>query len=275
MDQGQAIAQAFVTARREGRGLPDYPGATPATLDQAYAIQDRAIALATDTIAGWKVGRINPPLDAELGSNRLAGPIFAGQVSDASDCAMPVFADGFAAAEAEFLLRIAAAPDPAKLHYTYEEALALIDAVHVGLEIASSPFPGINDLGPLVTISDFGNNHGMVIGAAIPGWRDLAFVDWPVRLEIDGQEVGAATAATMLDGPIGAARFLFECLAARGITLAAGQWISSGAVTGVHPVRVGQAVTASFGKNMVVSCTIDAAMPQEDVSEANDEHHSG
>jgi len=73
MDQGQAIALAFVTARREGRGLPDYPGTVPVTLDQAYAIQDRAIALATDTIVGWKVGRINPPLDAKLGSNRLAG----------------------------------------------------------------------------------------------------------------------------------------------------------------------------------------------------------
>lgn len=274
MDQGQVIAQAFVTARREGRGLPDYPGNMPVTLDQAYAIQDRAIALATDTIVGWKVGRINPPLDMALGNNRLAGPIFAGQVSEAAHCAMPVFADGFAAAEAEFLLRIGTAPDQAKLNYTHEEARALIDAVHVGLEIASSPFPGINDLGPLVTISDFGNNHGMVIGAPVPGWRDLGFVDWPVCLTIDGEKVGAATAATMLDGPIGAARFLFECLAARGIALRAGQWISSGAVTGVHPVRVGQAVQARFGKDMVVSCTIDAAAP-EDVSEVNDEHNSG
>lgn len=261
MDQGQAIAQAFVTARREGRGLPEYPGTVPVTLDQAYAIQDRAIALATDMIVGWKVGRINPPLDVALGSNRLTGPIFAGQVSDAADCAMPVFADGFAAAEAEFLLRIGTAPDPAKLHYSHDEALVLIDAVHVGLEIASSPFPGINDLGPLVTISDFGNNHGLVIGAAVPGWRDMAFVDWPVRLTIDGEEAGAATAATMLDGPIGAARFLFECQAARGIALRAGQWISSGAVTGVHPVRVGQAVEATFA-NMAISCSIEAARPQ-------------
>lgn len=274
MDQ-QAIAQAFVTARREGRGLVAYPGALPTGLDEAYAIQDRAIALSSDAIAGWKVGRINPPLDTTLGNNRLAGPIFSGQVTDAPSPTMPVFADGFAAAEAEFLLRIGAAPDPAKRSYSHDEALALIDAVHIGLEIASSPFPGINDLGPLVTISDFGNNHGLVIGAAIPGWRDLAFFDWPVRLTIDGIEAGAATAATMLDGPIGAARFLFECMAARGIALRPGQWISSGAVTGVHAVRLGQTVTARYNDDMEVSCTIDAATPQEDVLETDDERKSG
>lgn len=275
MDQGQAIAQAFVAARRAARGLPEYPGSIPASLADAYAIQDRAIALSGDAVVGWKVGRINPPLDAALGSNRLAGPIFADQVTETDGGPMPVFAEGFAAAEAEYLLRIGAAPDPAKLSYSHDEALALIDAVHVGLEIASSPFPGINDLGPLVTISDFGNNHGMVIGAEVPGWRNLAFVDWRVRLLIDGEEAGAASAATMLDGPVGAAAFLFGCLAARGIALRPGQWISSGAVTGVHPVRVGQAVTASFNDAMTVSCTIDAATPQEDASEVNDERKSG
>ena len=267
MDQGQAIARAFVSARRAARGLPDYPGEPPTTLDQAYAIQSHAIAITADTVVGWKVGRINPPLDKILSNNRLAGPIFAGQVTSAANGSMPVFAAGFAAAEAEFLLRIGAAPDPAKMHYSRDEALALIDAVHVGLEIASSPFPGINDLGPLVTISDFGNNHGLVIGAPVADWRTLAFVDWPVRLTIDGEEAGVATAASMLDGPIGAARFLFECLAARGIALAAGQWISSGAVTGVHRVRPGQAIRASFGDILAVSCTIDAAKPQEDASE--------
>lgn len=275
MDQGEAIAQCFVTARRSAHGLTKYPGLPPATLVEAYAIQDHAIALSGDRVIGWKVGRINPPLDAELGSNRLAGPIFADRVTGDDGGPMPVFAEGFAAAEAEFLLRIGAAPDPAKTSYTHEEALAQIDAVHVGLEIASSPFSGINDLGPLVTISDFGNNHGMVIGEEIPAWRNLAFVDWPVRLLIDGAEAGAARAAAMLDGPAGAAAFLFGCLAERGIALRPGQWISSGAVTGVHPVRVGQTVTASFNDAMTVSCTIDAATPQEDALEVNDERKSG
>jgi len=263
MSNLDAIAQAFVTARRTATGLPDYPGTPPASLDDAYAIQDRARSLTGGQVAGWKVGRINPPLDGQLGTNRLAGPIFADSVRDGTgeSPVMPIFAEGFAAGEAEFLLRIARAPDPAKTSYTMDEAADLIDAVHVGIEVASSPFPGINAFGPLVTISDFGNNYGLVVGEAIADWRSLDFIDWPVTLSIDGVEAGAATARTMLDGPVGAARFLFESMAARGVALTAGQWISSGAVTGVHEVPVGATVTATF-KEMRVSCSIEAAGPR-------------
>lgn len=261
MSDLDVIAEAFVAARRDARGLPEYPGDAPTTLADAYAIQDRALMLVDDEVAGWKVGRINAPLDAKLGTNRLAGPIFAHSVRPHLPApAMPVFGDGFGAAEAEFLLRIGTAPDPAKTSYTLEEAAELIDAVHVGLEIASSPFPGINAHGPLVTISDFGNNHGLVVGEAIADWRDAELLDWPVTLSIDGVEIGAATARAMLDGPVGAARFLFETTAARGVALRPGQWISSGAVTGVHEVSPGAEVTATF-RDMRVSCTIEAARP--------------
>jgi 2-keto-4-pentenoate hydratase len=169
---------------------------------------------------------------------------------------MPVFADGFAAAEGEFLLRIGTMPDPAKRNYTMDEARALIDAVHVGIEIASSPFEGINDHGPTVTISDYGNNNGLVVGPELTGWRELDINAVPVEVLINGASVGAATSATMLDGPFGAARFLFEAMAARGIALRAGQWISSGAVTGVHRVSVSDRVEARFGDLLKVECTI-------------------
>ncbi|MBL7326002.1 2-keto-4-pentenoate hydratase, partial [Escherichia coli] len=109
-----------------------------------------------------------------------------------------------------------------------------------------SPFPGINAHGPAVTVSDFGNNNGLVVGAEIP--RDTDFLAWPVALTIDGEVAGEATASTMLDGPFGAVRFLFELAASRQLPLAPGQWISTGAVTGVHPVRVGELVEARFAK---------------------------
>jgi 2-keto-4-pentenoate hydratase len=253
------IAESFVRARREGTAIVDFPGTIPAALAEAYAVQDRALALDGRRVAGWKVGKIDPPIE---GVNRLAGPIFADQIVTATDTGtpigMPVFRGGFAAAEAEFLLRIGTAPDPAKLQYTMEEAIDLIDAVHAGIEIASSPFGGINALGPTVTISDYGNNNGLVIGPAIDNWRDAGIADWPVELTIDGAPIGAATAATMLDGPFGAARFLFELLAARGIALQPGDWISSGAVTGVHQVSVGARVDVRFDNRLATACTIVA-----------------
>ncbi|AOH84223.1 2-keto-4-pentenoate hydratase [Sphingomonas panacis] len=255
-NNAERIARSFTDARRAGVALPEFPGRFPDSLAQAYAVQDRAIALSDARIAGWKVGKISPPFD---GVDRLAGPIFADHVVPASDnLAMPIFAQGFGAAEAEFLLRIGTAPDPGKTRYTTEEATALIDAVHVGIEIASSPFPGINDHGPTVTVSDFGNNNGLIVGAAIEDWRDVDLDALPVELWINDALIGSATTATMLDGPFGAARFLFELLAARGIPVEAGQWISTGAVTGVHPVAVGDRVRARFGGRLAVESMIVA-----------------
>ncbi|RZF63031.1 2-keto-4-pentenoate hydratase [Sphingomonas populi] len=255
-NNAERIARSFTDARRAGVALPEFPGRFPDSLAQAYAVQERAIALSDARIAGWKVGKISPPFD---GVDRLAGPIFADHVVPATDdLAMPIFAQGFGAAEAEFLLRIGTAPDPAKMRYTTEEATALIDAVHVGIEIASSPFPGINDHGPTVTVSDFGNNNGLIVGAAIDDWRDVDLDAWPVELWINDALIGSATTATMLDGPFGAARFLFELLAARGIPVEAGQWISTGAVTGVHPVAAGDRVRADFDGRLAVTCGIVA-----------------
>lgn len=249
------IARAFVEARRSGAALADYPGTIPGDLADAYAVQDAALALTDAAVRGWKVGRINPPID---GFDRLAGPIFRVVEATGTPVAMPVIAGGFGAAEAEFLLRIGRAPDPARRRYTLAEARDLIDAVHVGIEIASSPFAGINTHGATVTISDFGNNNGLLIGAAAEGWRDGDLNAWPVELWINGTRIGAAKAAAMLDGPFGAARFLFEHMAARGIALHPGQWISSGAVTGVHEVAIGDEVTAIFDDRLSVACTIEA-----------------
>jgi 2-keto-4-pentenoate hydratase len=249
------IARAFVEARRAGTALPEYPGTIPATLAEAYAVQDAALTLDGRQVQGWKVGRINPPRE---GFDRLAGPIFADQVPRAESGAsidMPVFGGGFAAAEAEFLFRLGDVP-AGQLSFTYDEAATAVDAVHVGIEVASSPFPGINVLGPTVTISDFGNNNGLVIGPEVTDWQAARLNDWPIELRINGAVIGFGTAAAMLDGPLGAVRFLLEHAATRGLALAPGTWISSGAVTGVHECKVGDRIEARFGDGLITRCTI-------------------
>jgi 2-keto-4-pentenoate hydratase len=257
----RGIARRFVAARHAAESPIDYPGTFPQSLEEAYRIQDLAIAEDGDDVVGWKVGRIG---DADLPHydvNRLAGPIFARFVHHyaGQPIAMPVFADGFGAAEAEFLLRIARDVPPREAPYTMDEAAELVDAIHVGIEIASSPFPGINIHGPAVTVSDFGNNNGLIVGAPISNWRDSGFERWPVTLAVDGIGVGRATTETMLDGAVGAVRFLLGLLGQRGILLPAGSWVSTGAVTGVHEVRPGQNVLARFGNDLAVTCTIEAA----------------
>lgn len=262
-ETAKAVAEAFVTARREKRALESYPGQAPADLGGGYAIQDLALGIDGREVVGWKVGKINPPLDAELGANRLAGPIFADSVvtvTGAESPDMPVFADGFAAGEAEFLLHVAAGWNGV-IPQDDAATLAVLDKVHIGIEVASSPYPRINLDGPPVTVSDYGNNYGMVVGPVLEGWEAIDFNAITVRLDIDGETAGEATTATMLDGPLGAVRFLLGNLSKRGIDCSGGTWISTGAVTGVHPVEPGQQVLASFEGHGTVACGIVAATP--------------
>lgn len=259
----QTIARAFVGARRAGAALTTYPGPIPADLGAAYRIQDLALGLDGRAVGGWKVGRINPPDDLRLGANRLAGPIFSDDIVAAgpgSSPEMPVFAGGFAAVEAELLLHVRpglAWPVPTDDAGT----MAVIDEVRLGIEVASSPYPGINADGPTVTASDFGNNGGLVLGAALAGWQSLDLCAIEVTMAVDGREVGRATARTMLDGPLGAVRFLLAHLAGRGISTAAGLWVSTGAITGVHEIAPGGSAVAAFGDHGSVACRIVARQP--------------
>lgn len=274
-EETRAIAARFVAARRTATALDAYPGAVPATLADGYAIQDAAIAMIDDRIVGWKVGRIQPPLDAQHGTNRIVGPIFARQVVTLTDAGanpaegpdMAIFAGGFGAVEGEYLIRLGDV-DPARRDWTLEDAGSVIEAVHIGIEIASSPLGAINRLGPTVTVSDFGNNNGLIVGPPIRDFRGAGFEHWVVVTEIDGVEAGRGMASAFPDGVIGSVRALLETLAARGIAVPPGTWVSSGAVSGVHPIAVGQQAVVRFDhdvgrENEIVRCRIVAEAPQD------------
>lgn len=240
------IAKAFVEARRRGTAIASYPGERPTDLERAYEIQDCALAEWDREVGGWKVGKINPPHDGELGANRLVGPAFADVIFEATSQAktFTTFAGGFAAAEAEFMLRLA--PRTGPLPRDNSETMEWIDQIRIGIEIASSPYAKINADGPCVTVSDHGNNAGLLLGPVVPAemWNSLDEVE--VRLDINGETAGRATTASMLDGPFGAVRFLLHNLASRDIAPQNGWWVSSGAITGVHDVAPGDDVVASF-----------------------------
>src|SRR3546814_8714500 len=109
----------------------------PQTMAEAYASQGSAIALDGRRIGGWKVGRIAAELVDRYGGNRLTGPIFADEIVDgaAGEPVMPVYADGFAAAEAEVLLRFG---EVGTRDYDIDSVKGCIADVRTGIEIARS-----------------------------------------------------------------------------------------------------------------------------------------
>lgn len=255
------IAGRFVRARLDRTALEAFPGEIPETLDAAYAIQDAAIAQWPDTLRGWKVGRVLEPWLSRFGDDRLVGPIFGRDVQEArigQEARLPVFAGGFAAVEAEFVLRLAADAPPKKTSWTAQDAGALVDAMFAGIESAGSPLAPINDLGPAVIISDFGNNAGLILGPAFRAWRGVRLDQFTTETFIDGRSVGRGTAVSVPGGPFAALAFALECCAKRGLPLKAGQLVSTGATTGVHQIGPGQRARVVFGDVGEILCLASA-----------------
>jgi 2-keto-4-pentenoate hydratase len=242
-DTALNVARAFVSARLDAVALACFPGRPPGDMASAYAIQEAAIRLWSDAVAGWKVGLVAPAQGTALEGARLAGPIFArGLVRAEQEARVPLQAipGGFAAVEVELVAAVGRDAPLGKTEWTLEEARTLVCDWYLGVEFAASPLASINDLGAAVIVSDFGNNSGLVVGARL----DEELLAEPVkalfRAEIDGNQVGTGSAASLPGGPLEALRFLAGHLASRGRQLRAGQWVSTGAITGVHPVHAGQ-----------------------------------
>src|SRR5262249_43942075 len=154
-----------VSARLDARALAAFPGEAPETLEAAYAIQDVGIHVWPDDVVGWKVGQVAQAMRAQLGSARVAGPIFsrAGLRAGDGEIAFKVFAGGFAAVEAEYVFRMGVDAPAGKTEWAEAEAAELVAALHIGVETAGSPMAFINDLGACVVAADFGNNAGLIL----------------------------------------------------------------------------------------------------------------
>lgn len=242
------IAERFVAARRTGSALSAFPGELPGSLVDAYRVQDAAIAAWPDRLVGWKVGFIGPERRDGSGDERLLGPMFAGALWNATGAIVevPVFDGGFAAVEAEYVLRLDSDAPPDKLDWTPEEAAALPATLFTGIEIASSPLSTINALGPIVVVSDFGNHNGLVLGPEIPGWPGRDEAGLLATTRIDGDPVGSGGAMRLPGGLRAAFAFALARSARRGRPLQRGELIATGNATGIHDIRVGQHARVSF-----------------------------
>jgi 2-keto-4-pentenoate hydratase len=260
----RGVAERFVAARLSARALPDYPGPLPQTLQDAYARQDAAITLWPDDIAGWKVGGIADAWAARLGESRLVGPIFRRNLWRAGTGAaspLPLIPGGFAAVEAEYVFVLAAAAPAQRTDWTPEAAAELVLELRVGIELAGSPLATINELGPAVVVSDFGNNAGLMLGAPIAGWRSRPLASLTCETHVNGRCVGRGGAASIAGGPLAALAFALARCARGGRALRGGDVVSTGACTGIHPIGIGEEARVAFAGVAELRCRGIAAKP--------------
>lgn len=259
------VSHAFRSARLAASHLDTYPGGqVPETLSAAYAVQQLAIAGWPDRVVGWKVAAIQPAWRATYPQERLSGPVFSRGLVLATTgvVEVPMIRDGYAAAEAEFALLLGPA---FPLHTTFDDVEQLrpfVAAVHAAIEMAGSPLPNLSALGPGAVISDFGNNTGLIVGPALEDFFGRAASDWLVETQVNQAPAGQGSADRIPGGPLAALLFLANSLVSRGTTLRPGDWVSTGASTGIHPVRIGDQVQVRFDGKPALWVRLCEAVPQ-------------
>lgn len=261
------VARAFVCARLQARALSDYPGPLPRDLTEAYERQHAAIGMWPDRVIGWKVGRIPDPWRVSLGEERLVGPIFSlhlATMASGEHCEIEVIEGGFAAVEAEYIFMLKRSARADKIDWTIEEAADMVGALHLGIEFAGSPLASINQLGPAVVVSDFGNNAGLLLGPEVSDWRMKSLESLSCETYVDGQLAGRGGAASIDGGPLAALAFAFSRNARRGRPLRAGDLVSTGASTGIHDIRIGESARVEFAGGVILHCSAIRARPRQD-----------
>ncbi len=238
----------IVAARRAGASLDGLPDACrPRTLAEGYAMQRAAIAQWADAQAGWKIGATAKSVQDLFGvTEPIYGPVFAATVHRAP-ARLPAKAFQHLMIEAEFALAFGAELKARDRAYRREEILDAVATVMPALEIVSPRFARLPaDEAPLL-IADFCANGGAVLGPPCADWRRLDFPAHEVALTIGGKLRQRGTGAVALGNPLNALEWLVNALCSRGIGLAAGQFVLTGTVTGIHAPLPGESACADFG----------------------------
>lgn len=229
--------------------LPD--SCRPTTTDEGYSVQQALIALrirehGARTI-GWKIGATNPGARELLGvSEPFFGVLLDTMTSDspASFTASAMFQRVI---EPEIALLIGADLDPADAPFDAAAIRRAVQAVLPAIEIVDTALAaGLKAGGPSL-IADDGSHGHWIKGAPVSDWQTLDLVEHKTSLAIDGAVVREGRGGNVEGGPFAATAWLANALAARGLGLKAGEYVTTGTTTQPAPAAAGQTVRADFG----------------------------
>jgi 2-keto-4-pentenoate hydratase len=225
-------AELLVVARRTGRRLERLPAScSPATLDDALAIQDATVAALGESIAGWKVSIV----DGRAVRGVLVGSRVFDDGARIEAARMPLLG-----VEAEIAFRFAR--DLAPGRYSYAEVADAVTAF-AAIEIVDSRFSTYPDLPIMDRNADCVSNGGFVCGPAAAEWRKLDLKEIAVTLTIGGTEIARRNGGHPAVDPLLPAVALVNELPGGA---KAGQIVTTGTYTGLNFAKPGQKVTATF-----------------------------
>ena len=247
--QAQAASDLVVGHWRAGTVLPALPEPLrPATRAEGYAIQARLEALSPAPLRGWKIAATSAAGQAHIGvDGPLAGRLLAEMVFP-DGATVPLGANRMRVAEAEFAFRMARDLPPRAEPYTTEEVLAAVAALHTAIEVPDSRFADFATVGAAQLIADNACAHQFVLGPEAPAsWRGMDLAAHRVVGRVSGQPDREGIGANVLGDPRIALTWIANELSRHGVTLGAGQVVTTG--TCLVPMEIGPGCTveADYG----------------------------
>ena len=243
-----ATATALIKARREGFILDDLPGGLPSNLDEAYVIQNKIIEGMSDIVVGWKVAFTNKLGQQKMGVDGPgSGPIFASYTHESpAQIFMPD--PSLRISECEFAFKLTTGLPIKETAYSDDDIRPLIGSVHPAIEIVDRRLSHAIPMTGIAVIVDHGGNGGFVHGDGDKDWEKINYENHLVRQIINGEEKAQGSSKNVMEGnPIGSKTWLANHLKERGLTLKAGDWVSTGSAAEILPVPVGGTVIGDFG----------------------------
>jgi 2-oxo-3-hexenedioate decarboxylase/2-keto-4-pentenoate hydratase len=242
-------AQALFDNRQQRRPLRNLPaGLAPATLDDAYAIQDRLQQLCTATgsgsLAGWKVALTTPVMQQLVGVDHpCEGGIFHSTVLT-SPAEVAIADYQHFAVEAEIAVRLGR--DVTEAGQTRASIADAVAACMAAIEIVDDQDADYQALDAGNLIAGNAWNFGCVLGPEIADWRrvDLAAVQGAMR--INGKVVGEGRGADVMGHPFEALAWLANSLVRRGKPLRAGQVVMTGSVVRTQWPSAGDEIVSTM-----------------------------
>lgn len=252
IDAAEIAARTLQDHRRRVVALQALPDSCrPVTIADGYAVQAALVALRIREDGyrpiGWKIGATNPGTRELLGVDEpFYGVLLSGMTSD-SPASFDAAAMFQRVVEPEIALQIGVDLDPEAAPFDAAAIRAAVRAVLPAIEIVDTPLAaGLKAGGPSL-IADDGSHGHWIKGAPSEGWQDLDLVDHKVTVSVDGETVREGRGGNVEGGPFAATAWLANALAARGIGLNAGDYVTTGTTTQPIPASAGQTVRADFG----------------------------
>ena len=240
-------------ARTRVDNLPE--GLRPKTEAEGAAIWAQILSENTKPIVGWKIGATAAAAQQAMG---LSGPFVGFITEDMIDQngVTYQYADMLGPiVESEYAFRMSADLPPKAEPYTRAEVEAAVGSLIVGIEIPERRLGDNHDLGALGSLSDHGGTGRFVLGHEYADWQGRDCADTEVVLTFSGEEKGRGKGAAMMGHPLEALTWFANFLSSKGLTLAAGQFVTTGSATGVIQCPSPCIAEADFGPLGTVKAT--------------------